>query len=342
MGHGKHMGSMKKIKSNQDGGSVTAKDPKAAADQIKSIEKKEGAGKFDDVVLGGNKGDKSKTKQGKKDYEGSGKHHGGMKHYGSMKMGYAQKLGNERMSPGKMGDDAAMKMMHGDAASKSYDGAGKYMNGSPKYIGASKGYGVPKMMMGPADTGHPGGDKPHTHPSMTKTKLGTTGGGSNSSSAETTSGGGTGVSYMSAYEQADKGKYPTFDSFKKAAEDYNKSKVSTSSTEQPKRESTVKNTTIVSPESQVQIQAEGDNFMKNQKSEFDYNKQLENFQISRDSANFVQNRLKNMPAYKAQDPKNIDIISKQAGAKAFRARKNSEFFSPAEAYKIWKSVRDKK
>ena len=32
MGHGQHMGSMKKMKSNQDGGSVTAKDPKAAAD----------------------------------------------------------------------------------------------------------------------------------------------------------------------------------------------------------------------------------------------------------------------------------------------------------------------
>jgi len=56
------------------------------------------------------------------------------------KLGYIQKLGAARMSPGHKGDMTAMKMMHGDAAAKYYDGAGMYMNGAPKYEGASKSY----------------------------------------------------------------------------------------------------------------------------------------------------------------------------------------------------------
>lgn len=54
------------------------------------------------------------------------------------KLGYIQKFGAERMSPGKMGDMTAAKMLHGDAAAKYYDGVGKYMNGAAKYEGAAK------------------------------------------------------------------------------------------------------------------------------------------------------------------------------------------------------------
>ena len=57
------------------------------------------------------------------------------------KLGYIQKFGAERMSPGKMGDMTAAKMAHGDSASKYYDGAGMYMNGAPKYVGAAKNGG---------------------------------------------------------------------------------------------------------------------------------------------------------------------------------------------------------
>ena len=75
------------------------------------------------------------------------------------KLGYIQKLGAERMSPGKMGDMTAAKMMHG--ASKFYDGAGMYMNGAPKYEGASKSY------VGPMTPGH-GGAPGHTHGNKTE------------------------------------------------------------------------------------------------------------------------------------------------------------------------------
>lgn len=79
------------------------------------------------------------------------------------KLGYIQKLGAGRMAPGKKGDLTAMKMMHGDAAAKYYDGAGMYMNGAPKYEGASKGMHTPMKHIDPNDPkkGHEvGSDRP--------------------------------------------------------------------------------------------------------------------------------------------------------------------------------------
>jgi len=77
------------------------------------------------------------------------------------KLGYIQKLGAGRMAPGKKGDLTAMKMMHGDAAAKYYDGAGMYMNGAPKYEGASKGMHSPMKHIDGTNKGHEvGSDRP--------------------------------------------------------------------------------------------------------------------------------------------------------------------------------------
>ena len=165
------------------------------------------------------------------------------------KLGYIQKLGAGRMSPGKMGDMTAMKMMHGDAAAKYYDGAGMYMNGAPKYEGASKSY------VGPMDAGH-GGAPGHVHgddrPSYVKqTTTTNVVPGTQSSTSTTTSGGGsqsqakksTGISYKKAYEKADKNKYPTLESFTKAAKEYNKSSSTSSSGGDTSSKSTTKKST---------------------------------------------------------------------------------------------------
>ena len=122
----------KKMKSNQDGGGVTAKDPSAAGKQLMADQKgaakykkgpamghkkgpamghKKGPAKYDRVVLGGNKEDVSKTKPGKKDYEGSAK------------MGYSQKFGAGRMNGYDAGAKKVMDVM-------TY-GAGKYMEKGP-------------------------------------------------------------------------------------------------------------------------------------------------------------------------------------------------------------------
>ena len=57
----------------------------------------------------------------------------------SAKMGYKQEFGEGRMSPGKMGDHAAAKMLKGDAAAKYYSGPGDmHRNGAAKMVGAAK------------------------------------------------------------------------------------------------------------------------------------------------------------------------------------------------------------
>ena len=109
-------GPKKKMKSNQDGGSVTAKDPAAAGKQLMADQEgaakykkgpamghEKGPAKYDRVVLGGNKGDVSKTKSGKKDYDGSAK------------MGYSQKFGAGRMNGYDKGAAKVDDIMKGDA-----------------------------------------------------------------------------------------------------------------------------------------------------------------------------------------------------------------------------------
>ena len=134
------------------------------------------------------------------------------------KLGYIQRLGAGRISPGKMGDMTAMKMMHGDAAAKYYDGGGKHMNGAPKYEGASKGsYSPMKHIDGKTNLGH----KDFVSFSVDPDKGAKAEGTITSSRGGSTS---SGRSYRDAYKDADKSKYPTYAEFEKAAKDYNKNK----------------------------------------------------------------------------------------------------------------------
>ena len=283
------------------------------------MKEKHGPAKYDKVVLGGNKGDKSKTKPGKKDYEGAGKMPDGynMKRPAE-KLGYIQKLGAGRMSPGKMGDMTAMKMMHGDAAAKYYDGAGMYMNGAPKYEGASKSYmGAMKHVAGHEE---PGSDRPSYVKQTTTTKVTpgtsssksttTSGGDSSSSSDSSSSKKSSGQSYSKAYEKADKKKYPTLESFTKAAKDYNKKK--SSSTSSSGGDTSSKSTTSKSTKPTVKTEVKkekqtskvaGQSEMKSSFAEKEANRkarykagraEVVNL-AKRDSANVAQAYLKNKP-----------------------------------------------
>lgn len=320
MGHGKHMGSMKKMKSNQDGGSVTAKDPGAAANQLK------------------------------KDQDSAGKHHGGMKHHGSMKMGYAQKLGSERMSPGKMGDEAAMKMMHGDAASKSYDGAGDmHMNGAPKYMGASKGYGVPKYMKGPANLGHPGDTPGHTHAQLIQTKLTGDGGGSTSTS---TSSNQRSTSNLADYKSTlvDKGKdfKPTAQQTADANAEVarltalDKKNAALNKESETKPATTNKQTTTTTDKESVsQIKAEGEVNLQNLRNKALYNRQQQNVVAARDSSAVAMDYLKKLPAHMQLTPKAEKVAGRKGGIAAYFSRKDSGLFSRGESAKMFKEGQEK-
>ena len=102
----KAAGPKKKMKTNQDGGSVLAEDPGAAGKQLVANQK--GAAK----TYGGNKGDESAKTKAKvkavkedapKDYEGSAR------------MGYSQKFGAGRMNGYDMGAAKVDDIMKGGA-----------------------------------------------------------------------------------------------------------------------------------------------------------------------------------------------------------------------------------
>lgn len=87
-----------------------------AAKKAVSMEHK-GAAKFDRVVLGGNKGDKSKTKKGKRDYMGPGMHH-----KGTAKMSNQLKYDGSAIDQNKM----SAQMREGGAGMYNHKSGGMY------------------------------------------------------------------------------------------------------------------------------------------------------------------------------------------------------------------------
>jgi len=148
-------------KTNQDGGSILAKEPSDAAKQLESNQVKEGsarkgAAKYDRVVLGGNTGDKSKTKPGEKDFAKKSK--GGPKY---MDEGAEKKYkGGAKLSPKQKKMD---KNKNGKIDGQDFKMMGANRMGYTQTPGAARkkmGDVVQGIMRnGPADmTG-----KPHSH-----------------------------------------------------------------------------------------------------------------------------------------------------------------------------------
>jgi len=187
------------------------------------------------------------------------------------------------------------------------------------------------MMMGPADQGHLGDFPGHKHPTNVQTTVSSSGGGSSSVSNTTSSGGGTGISFQKAYEKADKGKYPTYESFKKAAEDYNKSKVTTTS--QPTRKSNVKEEKTVDPRSLSEEKEKARIENQNRKNTFQFKQEQADIRAFRDSTTTDTNYRNRFPLYR-QDDKDVDLKAKFHGSNVANQRRvQSETYSPAESKK---------
>ena len=340
----------------KDAGSETK--PQTVKGKKRPMKKKdapEAPAKYDKVVLGGNKGDKSKTKPGKKDYEGAGKHHGPGSHHGAMKhggkgymdgftysrpakkLGFIQKFGADRMSPGKMGDEVAAKMMHGDAAAKYYDGGAKYMNGMPKYEGASKAYGPMKYKDGPGahKAGHIEG-----LPSYTTTNTNTTrsGGGSSSTSSksssssskpklEKASGGGSGTSgkskneYMSGLigsnkfkgrsgtEMAEAGyisksNIGAYDDLRGSS---SSSKSSSSSNKSSVQTDVKKKTNVIGKQTQGDVLKKGDEQLRNKINRNIAEKDQAMIKSQKDSIAYANKKIKEYTKYRPLDQRALDM-----------------------------------
>ena len=266
------------------------------------------------------------------------------------KLGYIQKLGAGRIAPGKKGDLTAAKMMHGDAAAKYYDGGGKFMNGAPRYVGASKGMHAPGRHIDPNDPtkGHEvGSDRPSYIEKNTSQVVvpGT------SSSTDTSSSGGS-TSSTSNYDKLMSTKKdlgpdfkPTAEQTAKANEEVRLARAKDKAESEAKKNS-VK--TATKPSVKTKVNTEKKTSKIEGKSEQDAaNREVEDNRINRhragreervniakkDSANYAQAYLKDKPLTK----RNIfnataggdragfySLINKGAGQGSF-GEKNNEF-----------------
>ena len=287
---------MAKEKNNQKGGAILAKDPKAAAMELKKNQKTEGAAKGMD------------HKKGAADYSvGKGSHD---HPHGASRMGYNQSFGAARVSGYSKGAAKVADIMS--------FGASKYMK------------------HGAADAGH-GGVAGHDHPSMTTKSRSVSGGGSNSSSSSTSGGSGGGTSYASAYNNANKDKYPTLASFTDAAKAYNANKSSSSSTSSGGGSSTTSSKTIVSPNSMAETKLGGEIKAENRSQRNAFNKAETNIRAGNDSITASNQYLDKLPAFNQNSPKAQKVAGIVGGRAAKKRRVSSKDFSPAEAYKIYKA-----
>lgn len=265
------------------------------------------------------------------------------------KLGYIQKLGAGRMAPGKKGDLTAMKMMHGDAAAKYYDGGGKHMNGAPRmYEGASKSY------VGPMDAGH-GGAEGHKHvgsdrPSYTQTKTSQVVVPGTSSSTDTSSSGGS-TSSTSNYDKLMSTKKDLGPDFKPTAEQTAKANEEVriaKEKDKKAKESKSSTKTSTKPSVKTEVKKEKKTSKIAGQSEQDAsNKEIEDNRINRykagrdervniakkDSARVAQAYLKNKPLTKRNifnataegDKYGFYSLTKTGSGKGTFGEKNNEF-----------------
>jgi len=333
-------GAPKKMKTNEDGGSVTAQDSSAAGKQIESNQAKEGGARkgaakgmdhkkgggarYMDHKKGGAKyteGPADFPKTGTQEHMASVKHSKSGEHLGAKRMGYNQSFGAARVSG--------------------------YSKGAAK-VADIMTFGASKYMRGAADAGH-GGVAGHDHPSMT-TKTRTTSGGGSSSSKSSTSGT-SGTSNYDAVVKSEGNKIvdpklitPKMTADANAARAAAKAKdaaMNSSSTSSNAGSSTTSSETITSPKSMGETLLQGRIGDENRKQTNAFNQAMTNIQASTDSITARNFNLDKLPAYKQSSPK-AQYIATQAGSKAAaETRLSSGNFSYPEVRTIQNNSRKK-
>ena len=313
---------MAKIKNNQKGGAILAKDPKAAAMQLEKNQKTEGgarkgAAKGMDHKKGG-----AKYVEGAPDFKGglhakNTKHSESGEHLGAKRMGYNQSFGAARVSGYSKGAAKVADIMS--------FGASKYMN------------------HGAADAGH-GGPDGHKHASKTILKRETSGGGSSSSSSST-----SGTSNYDAVVKSEGTKIVdpskitpamTAAANKKRA-DAKKLDAASSSTSSGGGSSTTSSNTVVSKNSMAESKLGGSILAENRNQTNAFNESESNIRASNDSIATANSFLNKLPAFKQSLPRYTNAAGVRGGKAAFKTRVNSGDYSASEAMKIYKAGQNK-
>ena len=302
-------------KNNQEGGAILAKDPKAAAMELKKNQK--GAAKGMDHKKGGAKYVKGAAKP-KPDANGDGIPDYAQDGIGASRMGYNQSFGAARVSGYSKGAAKVADIMS--------FGASKYMK------------------HGAADTGH-GGVAGHDHPSMTTKKRSTSGGGSSSSSSST-----SGTSNYDAVVKSEGTKIVdpskitpamTAAANKKRA-DAKKLDAASSSTSSGGGSSTTSSNTVVSKNSMAESKLGGSILAENRSQRNAFNKAETNIRASNDSIAASNQFLNKLPAFKQNLPRVKTAAGIVGGKAAHKRRVSSGDYSPKEAIKIYRSGQPKR
>jgi hypothetical protein len=338
---------MDKMKTNQDGGSVTAKDSSAAGKQLEKNqkgaakykhgaadghmkgEKKEGAGKYKgahDYKKGAAKKKPDANGNGVPDYAEDG--------VGAARMGYSQSFGAARMNGYAKGAAKVANIMS--------FGASKYMK------------------HGAADAGH-GGPEGHDHPTMTTTSRNTSGGGSSSSSSNTTGGGSSSsmqsTNNLANYQAGLKDLGPDFKptaeqtaranrrvaELKKKDEDAatanaaNVTSSSSSSNNTNAGRSTTTSNTITSPNSMAETLLQSSIADENRAQKFNFDRDEANITAANDSINRRNQKLNTMPRYHQLTEAGQRAAGRAGSRAAASSRKQSGLFSAEEIGQMYRS-----
>ena len=314
------------MKTNQSGGSYSAKKPSAPAKELAANQK--GAAKY------GHRGAADFPEKGTQEHKASVKHSGSGEHLGAKRMGYNQSFGAARM--------------------------GGYAKGAAKVanimsFGASK-YGH----YGAADAGH-GGVEGHEHPQMTTTQRTTSGGGGSASNSSTSGGENSSstqsTNNLSSYQAGLKDLGSSFkptpaqtaaanarvaelkkkDEAAKAANASASTSSNSSSTNTNPGSSTTTSSTIVSPNSMAETILNGNIQNENRVQKFNFDRQETQIAAANDSTAAANYRLNRLPAYIANSPKGQVIAGKAGALEAADTRRNSGLFSREEIKNMYQT-----
>jgi len=325
---------MAKMKTNQEGGAILAKDSGAAGKQLESNQKSEGAAKI--RKANSTKGSSKYAYKGAADYDttgekGSHSHpHGGPQ--GAARMGYNQSFGAARM--------------------------GGYAKGAAK-VANIMSFGASKYMKhGAADAGH-GGPVGHDHPTMTTTTRNTSGGGG-SASTSSSSGGGNNAqqstdnlsNYQAGLDQNWKGKatpqmtaaanakvaaLKAKDAAAKAANEANATSSSSSANTTNSGNSSTSSETIISPNSKAESQLQGEIAKENSFQLSNFNRGEADIAATNDSISAGQIFTQKLKPYMQQTAKSIAKAETAGARAAYKSRVKSGEFSRAEAKEIYRT-----
>ena len=312
---------MDKMKTNQDGGSVTAKDSSAAGKQLEKNQAKEGAAKY----------------KGAHDYDTSKGSHDHP--HGAAKMGYSQSFGAARVNGYTKGAAKVASIMS--------FGASKYM----KHGAADTGHGGPEGHTHPTKTIK---SRTTSGGGSSSSSLNTTGSESSSATLATDNlkkyqAGlvDLGPDFKPTKEETARANARVAELKKKDATAASAnaanaiSSSSSSNTTNAGGRSETSEETFTSPESMAETLLQGNIQDENRQQTRQFNIDLANITAAKDSIakrNLVLNKL---PQYHQDKPSAQTYVDRQGGRAAYHSRIKSGLFSPAQAREIYQAGQNK-